>query len=79
MQVQITNIAAKDLRKMPVKDALAVVSKLEAYAKKGEGDVKKLQGREGFRLRHGVWRALFVVEGDMIVLRVLHRNKIYKR
>lgn len=77
MQVEITRTAAKDLKKMPKKDALALLNKLEKYAETGEGDVKKLKGRSEFRLRHGDWRALFEVENNVIVLRAGHRRSIY--
>jgi mRNA interferase RelE/StbE len=36
-----------------------VLSDLERYAIAGVGDVKKLQGRAGFRLRSGRYRVLF--------------------
>ena len=77
MQLIITKTAAKSLRKMPVADAAAMIEKLENFAATGEGDVKKLVGSEFDRLRHGQWRAIFEIEGDVIVLRVGHRREIY--
>ncbi|MEE9453997.1 MAG: type II toxin-antitoxin system RelE/ParE family toxin [Paracoccaceae bacterium] len=78
MQVIITNTAAKDLRKMPKRDAAAILVKLDIYATKGVGDVTKLQGRDGYRLRHGKYRAIFEINGDVIVLIIAHRSKVYK-
>lgn len=77
MKLIITKTAAKSLRKMPVADAVAMIEKLEAFAATGEGDVKKLVGSEFYRLRHGQWRAVFELEGDVIVLLVGHRREIY--
>lgn len=77
MQLIITKTAAKSLRKMPVADAAAMIEKLETFSATGEGDVKKLVGSEFYRLRHGQWRAIFEIEGDVIVLRVGHRREIY--
>jgi len=77
VQVSFTKRAMKDLRGIPKADALALMAKLGAYAKTGDGDVKKLQGRDGFRLRHGNYRALFQVMGDVVVVRVAHRREVY--
>ena len=34
--------------------------KLSSYAKSGTGDVKRLKGRDGCRLRVGDWRVIFI-------------------
>lgn len=77
MQLVFTRSATKDLRKMPTGDRDAILAKLQIYAETGEGNVKKLQGRDGYRLRHGNWRALFVIEDDVVVVRVAHRRDVY--
>lgn len=77
MQITFTRTALKDLRKVPAKDRKAILDKLSHYAETGAGDVKKLQGRPEYRLRHGNWRALFEIRDDMIVLRVAHRGRAY--
>jgi len=77
MQVRYSKSALKDLRKVPAKDRDAIMGKLAAYAETGQGDVKKLQGRDGYRLRHGNWRALFEIRGDIIVVRVAKRGAAY--
>jgi mRNA interferase RelE/StbE len=44
-------------------------------------DVKPLQGREGFRLRIGQWRAIYRVERERLIILVLDigsRGDIYK-
>lgn len=78
MQIAYTNVARKGLKKMPAKDRVSLIAKLEAYAATGDGDVKKLVGSEYFRLRHGDWRAIFELEDGVLVIRVAHRREVYK-
>jgi mRNA interferase RelE/StbE len=53
-------------------------AKLTAFVQTGQGDVKRLKGRVGARLRVGDWRIVFYVEGDtVIVAAVGHRREIY--
>jgi mRNA interferase RelE/StbE len=48
------------------------------FAASGVGNVKRLRGREGLRLRVGDWRVIFNEEGDaIVVLAVGHRREIY--
>ena len=52
--------------------------RLETFAETGHGDVKRLKGRPGARLRIGDWRIIFYEEGGMIVVvAVGHRREIY--
>jgi mRNA interferase RelE/StbE len=78
MRVIYSAGASKDLRRLPVWDQEQIVFKMDHYAETGKGDIKKLQGRAGYRLRHGVWRANFVIEGDVIVVSILHRGAAYQ-
>lgn len=55
----LTAGAAKDLDSL-LRDARAQVEAgLHRYAMTGQGDVKALQGREGYRLRIGPYRVIF--------------------
>ncbi|HEX2017625.1 MAG TPA: hypothetical protein VGO17_01675 [Aurantimonas sp.] len=78
MKVVIHPVAEKALNRMPRRDSDAIKAKLWRYAETGQGDVKKLSGREEYRMRIGVWRALFVLQNDMLVLRVAHRREAYR-
>jgi mRNA interferase RelE/StbE len=52
---------------------------LETFARTGHGDVKRLKGRDGARLRVGDWRIVFYIEGNtIIVVAVGHRREIYE-
>ena len=55
----LTLSAAKDLDALPPDAREQVESGLHRYAMTGQGDVKRLQGREGFRLRIGSFRVIF--------------------
>jgi mRNA interferase RelE/StbE len=55
-----------------------VNARLHHFADTGQGDVKKLRGRAGARLRVGDWRVIFYEErGTIIVTDVGHRREIY--
>jgi mRNA interferase RelE/StbE len=52
--------------------------RLEQFANTGHGDVKRLKGRSGARLRVDHWRVIFYEEhGTIIVTDVGHRREIY--
>jgi len=51
---------------------------LVRFAETGHGDVKRLKGRDGLRLRVGDWRVIFYEDGDtLVVAAVGHRREIY--
>ncbi len=52
--------------------------RLVEFAASGKGDVKRLRGREGVRLRVGDWRVIFYETGnEIVVVAVGHRREIY--
>ncbi|HUO92392.1 MAG TPA: hypothetical protein VMU22_05685 [Rhizomicrobium sp.] len=63
----LTHRAAKELDALPADGRFAVTEALSLYAVSGRGDVKKLAGREGYRLRVGVFRVLFDDDGATIL------------
>ncbi|HEY1983625.1 MAG TPA: type II toxin-antitoxin system RelE/ParE family toxin [Xanthobacteraceae bacterium] len=53
-------------------------ARLMEFAATGRGDVKRLKGRQGSRLRVGDWRVIFYEEGGAIVIAAVgHRREIY--
>ena len=54
-------------------------ARLTEFATSGKGDVKRLKGRDGARLRVGDWRVIFYEEGGgaIVVVAVGHRRDIY--
>ena len=77
MLVIYTNAARKGLKEMPAGDRNALMAKLVAYATSGDGDVKRMVGSTFYRLRHGDWRAIFEIEGNVVIVRVAHRREVY--
>ena len=78
--------AIKTLKRLPTKVSARIVEKIGSYAADPAGlanNVKKLQGRDGYRLRVGDWRVLFD-ESDTVldvldVLAIGARSEIYER
>ena len=72
--------AAKALRRMPANTARRIAGKIEAYAAapdSQQNNVKKLQGREGIRLRVGDWRVI-MHDGEVLdILDIGPRGGIY--
>ncbi|MCX5518465.1 type II toxin-antitoxin system RelE/ParE family toxin [Kaistia defluvii] len=74
-----TSYARRALRKLPADVRAQVEARLARLAETGEGDVKKLVGEVGSRLRVGDYRVIFVETADMIEVRALgHRREIYR-
>lgn len=75
-----TNRALKDMESLTPLDQRRVLDAVERFAASGIGDVRALGGqwRGRFRLRVGKWRAIFLKEGGIVVLRVLHRREAYR-
>ncbi|HYP58238.1 MAG TPA: type II toxin-antitoxin system RelE/ParE family toxin [Beijerinckia sp.] len=57
--IVFTHQAAKDLDAIEAAGREAILSGLSQYAIDGRGDVKRLAGRDGFRLRIGRYRVIF--------------------
>jgi mRNA interferase RelE/StbE len=59
--------AAKQLDNLPQDIRIAVEVSLDRYAITGIGDVKKLSGRNGYRMRVGNYRVIFDEDGITIL------------
>ena len=71
-EVQYSRQAIKGLRKLPVSFADRFRKAfLDIANRKGQWDVKKLAGREGYRLRIGEYRGIYKIEGEKITVLVL--------
>jgi mRNA interferase RelE/StbE len=76
--------AVKSLQRMPRNTAQLIRKKLEDIAANPFVDhpnAKKLQGREGYRLRVGDWRVIYKRQNQqlmIIVLKVASRGEVYK-
>ena len=83
-KIIIKKEAAKSLSKLPRNVAKTIREKLEAIAGNPYAEhpnAKKLQGREGYRLRVGDWRVIYEIQNDqlvILVLKVAPRGEVYK-
>jgi mRNA interferase RelE/StbE len=77
--VLYTLAARRSFRKLPADVQAQIEAKLQRYAETGAGDVTALQGVEGYRLRSGDYRAIFVMTDEAIKVRAVgHRRDIYR-
>ena len=70
--------AQRQWGKLPADIRMRLRTRLRELAASGSGDLKRLKGREGTRLRVGDWRIILFVTADEIqVTAVGHRREIY--
>ena len=73
------------LARLPLKTKTAIVNKLHELAADPDDlshDVDVLKGREGFRLRVGKYRILYILKDDQLIIEIVKvrtRGDIYKR
>jgi len=78
MAITFTPAALRQWLKLNANIRARIKAKLDAFAETGVGDVKRLKGRAGSRLRVGDGRVIFYTEGTMIVIAAVgHRREIY--
>ena len=80
--VVITKTVQKLLGKLPDKTATSLENKmLELESNPRPSGCKKLQGRNGYRIRSGDYRIIYVIEDELrkiIILSIAHRKDVYK-
>jgi mRNA interferase RelE/StbE len=65
--IVFTHSAVKDLDALADDARESVLSALSRYAVSGKGDIKRLSGRESFRLRTGRYRVIFDEDAQTIL------------
>jgi mRNA interferase RelE/StbE len=76
--ISFTAAAARQWLNLSADIRKRIETKMTVYAGDGSGDVKRLKGRAGFRLRIGDWRVVFIEDKTSItVVAVGHRRGIY--
>ena len=73
---------SKDLRSIPNQDIRKILNKIEALAEnpRAEGCIK-LSGQENYRVRQGLYRIVYEVRDEVLVVNVIkvaHRSSVYK-
>jgi mRNA interferase RelE/StbE len=76
--ILFTPASARQWAKLTEDVRRRIDARLREFAASGKGDVKRLKGRAGARLRVGDWRVIFYEERDaIVVVAVGHRREIY--
>lgn len=82
MEIRYTRTAIKALARIPAKTAKTIRAKIQQYAAdpaSQANNVKKLQGRDGYRLRVGNYRVIFDQDGAVMdILDIGPRGSIYE-
>jgi len=73
---------AKDLRQIPKKDVARILKRIESLKTEPRPPgVEKLSGREKYRIRQGVYRILYEVRNEeliIVVVKIGHRRDVYR-
>jgi len=73
---------AKDLRNIPNKDVARILKRIEALkVEPRPPGVEKLSGQEKYRIRQGVYRILYEIWNDeliVVVVNIGHRRDVYR-
>jgi mRNA interferase RelE/StbE len=76
--IVFTATAARQWAKLSPDVRRRIDGRLTEFATTGHGDVKRLKGRDGMRLRVGDWRVIFYEDqGTIVVAAAGHRREIY--
>jgi mRNA interferase RelE/StbE len=81
-EIRFRKSVAKDLAPIPTRDAqriIAVIGKLADDPRPPQS--KKLSGSDKYRLRCGVYRVLYEIQDDVLVVCVVkvgHRKEVYR-
>ena len=84
-EVSYTSRAMKALKRLPAKDAQALVIKINAYVadpKSSHDFARAMTGSQAVRIRHGNWRAIGEWNGKnfslFTIFAIGHRREIYR-
>ena len=81
-RILVKRSVAKDLDRLSKKDAQRIVKAIGALAEDPRPpQSKKLSGEEKYRLRCGVYRIIYEIQDEQLVIcvvRVRHRRDVYR-
>ena len=81
-EVRLKRSVAKDLRAIPVKDVARILRRIEALkVEPRPPGVEKLSGQEKYRIRQGVYRILYEILNNellIVVVKIGHRRDVYR-
>ena len=72
----------KDLRQIPKRDVARILKRIEVLRTEPRPPgVEKLSGQEKYRVRQGVYRILYEIKNDeliVVVVKIGHRRDVYR-
>ena len=81
--IEFTSKARKAFIKLPEKEKLRIQVTLEILSENPRPPAaRRLQGREGYRVRVGDYRIIYSIEDGVLVVWILgvaHRREVYRR
>ncbi len=81
-RIQFKNSVAKDLRNFPKTDVKKILGKIDRLVEDPRPPgVKKLSSGDHYRVRQGVYRIVYEILDDALivtVIKVAHRSSIYR-
>jgi mRNA interferase RelE/StbE len=81
-KVTVKQSVAKDLRPIPKKEVARILKRIQALAVEPRPPgAEKLSGREKYRIRQGVYRIIYEIKDEelvVVVVKVGHRSDVYR-
>ena len=81
-EVKFKQSVAKDLRQISKKDVARILKRIEALRTEPRPPgVEKLSGQEKYRIRQGVYRILYEIQNNeliVVVVKIGHRRDVYR-
>ena len=75
----IVKYSKQSIKFLSIQDKTTRIRIVEAINKLPQGDVKKLQGQENYRLRVGDYRIIFDKNGEILYIeKIDNRGQVYK-
>lgn len=82
-RLEFRTSVTRDLRPIPNKDVERILQRIEALQEDPRPPgCEKLSGQERYRIRQGVYRIIYEIADDtliVVVVRVAHRRHVYRR
>jgi mRNA interferase RelE/StbE len=73
----------KDLKPIPKSDVVSILKRIDTLAADPRGPgCEKLSGQERYRVRQGVYRIVYEIEDNRLIVTVVkigHRGQVYDR
>lgn len=81
-KVEIVKSAIKELSKIPSKEALWVLEKIDSLKEnpRPQGCIKLTGSKDEYRIRVGNYRVLYTIEDNMLLVQIFnigHRKDVY--